>query len=235
MNLNILFTTSLSELIKGDLNEFLEIEPRLKNSKKKTYTVRSLYLDSPSKDHFYEKIDGIKTRKKYRFRTYSSQLRATDTFFLEQKGKLNERTFKKRIPFDVSELDHFLIDGGTNWLVDNASNDRFLQEYLYDLIRLRLKPAVVVEYQRQPFISDYDSYFRVTFDSQLTCFPSQRLFLASEDHIECLPGYTIIELKFFRRIPLWFHRIIQSRELRRVSVSKFVLGMKQSGLAVDLS
>ena len=77
---------SLSELIKGDLKEFLEIDPQLKKSKKKSYTVRSLYLDSPSKDYFYEKIDGIKSRKKYRFRTYSSDLSAADTFFLEQKG-----------------------------------------------------------------------------------------------------------------------------------------------------
>ena len=33
------------------------------------------------------------------------------------------------------------------------------------------------------------------------------------------------EVKFDRSIPLWFHRIIQSYNLRRESISKFVLGM----------
>ena len=47
--------------------------------------------------------------------------------------------------------------------------------------------------------------------------------------------YKIMEVKFFRRIPLWFHRLIQKYNLKRVSISKFVVGMKFLGYAEDLS
>jgi hypothetical protein len=44
-----------------------------------------------------------------------------------------------------------------------------------------------------------------------------------------------MEVKFHRRIPAWFHRILQTYNLDRVSISKFVLGMSSTGLAIDLS
>ena len=39
------------------------------------------------------------------------------------------------------------------------------------------------------------------------------------------PGNSILEVKFERSMPAWFHRIIQSYDLRRESISKFVLGV----------
>ena len=50
---------SSAELIRQDLLEFLEYDPLLKQSGDKSYTVRSLYFDSPAREHFYEKIDLI--------------------------------------------------------------------------------------------------------------------------------------------------------------------------------
>ena len=53
--------------------------------------------------------------------------------------------------------------------------------------------------------------------------------------IECKSGLTILEVKFERSIPLWFHRIIQSYNLRRQSISKFVLGMCYAKLGTETS
>ena len=226
---------STAELIHQDVSEFLEPDPFLKQTSQESYLVRSLYFDNSASDYFYEKIDGLKTRRKYRLRTYSSNFLDAQMFFLEEKGKKNERTYKNRKWFDIADLDRFLADDSINWLIEEQSGDEFIDQYIYDSVRRQLRPTVVVEYQRRPLISNHDSYFRITFDSDLLSFPSNGLFLENERHIKCLPGYTIIELKFLRRIPLWFHRIIQSRELRRVSVSKFVVGMKAGELAADLS
>ena len=44
-----------------------------------------------------------------------------------------------------------------------------------------------------------------------------------------------MEIKFDRRLPKWFHRLIQTYELERLSVSKFCLGMEATGLAFDYS
>ena len=140
---------SRAELIRQDLLEFLEVDPLLKQSGNQSYTVRSLYFDSSTREHFYEKIDGVKSRKKYRLRAYSSKSSEARSFFLEQKGKHNERTFKKRASFDISVLENFSTDNGIRWLMNNYPDDKFLSEYLFDVTRLRLKPVVLVEYQRR--------------------------------------------------------------------------------------
>ena len=49
----------------------------------------------------------------------------------------------------------------------------------------------------------------------------------------CIAGNDILEVKFDFTIPPWFHRIIQSYQLKRISVSKFVIGMEASNLAHD--
>ena len=83
--------------------------------------------------------------------------------------------------------------------------------------------------------NNYDSNFRVTLDSKIKVQRSNSLFPEIYNPIEALPGHVIMEVKFHRRIPAWFHRIIQTYNLDRVSVSKFVLGMTKSGIAQDLS
>ena len=60
-------------------------------------------------------------------------------------------------------------------------------------------------------------------------------FAALENWTERIAGYTILEVKFNRRIPAWFHRILQAHNMRRFSFSKFVRGMEATGLAINLS
>ena len=52
---------------------------------------------------------------------------------------------------------------------------------------------------------------------------------------ELMPGYTVVEVKFRYHVPSWFHRIIQSFELRRVSISKICRGIEVLELAENLS
>ena len=52
---------------------------------------------------------------------------------------------------------------------------------------------------------------------------------------KCRPGYTILEVKFDRSIAPWFHRMIQNYNLKRLSISKFVLGMEYCNIAEETS
>ena len=108
--------------------------------------------------------------------------------------------------------------------------------FLFEVQRREEKPIVLVDYVRRPYVSSYDMNFRVTFDSELMSAPSNILFPANEVvWRHSTAGYTILEVKFQRRIPAWFHRIIQAHDMCRFSFSKFVRGMKIAGLAQDLS
>lgn len=223
-------------IIEDQLQHFMRFDDFISNRPKHQYLVRSLYFDSPTSQAFYEKIDGIKERRKYRIRTYSQNQDSTVPLFLEEKGRHNQRTFKHRIKIDP--LDYRQLIRGENVLElvrrypDANMVGRFVRAYL----NLQLQPKVLVDYARRPYVSDYDVYFRVTFDQKLQATPSNSLFPASESQMRsCVAGSSIIEVKFNRRIPAWFHRIIQTSQLRRVSISKFVVGMASCGIATDLS
>ena len=47
----------------------------------KGYFVRSLYFDNSNYDNFYEKVDGMQVRKKFRLRTYNKSLKENSDFF----------------------------------------------------------------------------------------------------------------------------------------------------------
>ena len=100
-----------------------------------------------------------------------------------------------------------------------------------------LQPKILIDYERQPFINKHGLYFRLTFDKNLSCVKLENKIENSllNNSIECKSGLTILEVKFERSIPLWFHRIIQSYNLRRQSISKFVLGMCYAKLGTETS
>ena len=76
-------------------------------------------------------------------------------------------------------------------------------------------------------------YFRLTFDSDIRACISNDIFKNQYNWRTCIPGNDILEVKFDFTIPPWFHRIIQSYQLKRISVSKFVLGLEATNLAHD--
>jgi hypothetical protein len=230
-----LLSPKLRQNIEYDIAHFMcfdgYVHPELDNR----YFVRSLYFDNNSADHYYEKIDGIRSRRKFRLRTYERFYQTGLPIFLEIKGRYIDRTYKHRVtifhehlhlfknPQDAFELLHFYPH---NWIV---------KQFVFDTVVQRIKPQVLVDYLRRPYTSDYDMNFRMTFDEKLQVCPSMELFRSDVGGWrQCVAGYSILEIKFHRRIPAWFHKIIQNYNLRRLSISKFCKGMETSGLATEL-
>lgn len=214
------------ELEKNLIN-FMELDNFSKQNKLKSYFVRSLYFENDFNENFFEKIDGIKYREKYRFRTY--QKKFSKNIFLEKKMKNNERVFKDRVSLSKKEYE-FIINGNYSLLGNKKKDKKFFLDFLYKVLKKKEYPKIIIDYNRRPYISDHDKYFRISIDGNLI---ARDVNLTK--NVECIPGYKIMEVKFFRRIPLWFHRLIQTYNLKRVSISKFVVGMKKMGYTIDLS
>ena len=107
--------------------------------------------------------------------------------------------------------------------------------FIFEKLRKNIRPLVLTDYLRAPYISDYDRNFRVTFDNNLVIKKTHSLFKNQNCFARnCLKGYTILEVKFDRRMPKWFHRIVQTYNLRRLSVSKFCVGMENADLVENL-
>ena len=113
------------------------------------------------------------------------------------------------------------------------SENKLIDQFIFDSYRKKILPKVVVDYNRQALLSKNGLYFRLTFDSDIKSCSSQNLFEKEHEWKLCIPGNDILEVKFDLNIPPWFHRIIQNYQLKRISVSKFVLGMESTNLAHD--
>ena len=96
-----------------------------------------------------------------------------------------------------------------------------------------IKSKVVIDYYRKPFINKIGNYFRLTFDNNIKSTATKELFYLNNHTKKVIAGYEILEVKFNRIIPPWFQKLIQSFELNRISVSKYVLVCESSGLAFD--
>jgi len=224
------------DAIEPDIRQFMAADGHMDEAHGGGYLVRSLYYDTPRRANFYDKIDGIKARRKYRVRTYATECSSDVPVFLEEKNRVNNRVFKYRT--ELSSEDRRTLEGkdGPTALFNQHPDNPLISRFAARVLQSNEEPVVLVQYLRRAFVSNFDIDFRVTFDSQLYSAPSPSLFdVTDASLLACLAGHTILEVKFKRRIPSWFHRLVQSYQLRRVSISKYCEGMTTSGLAVDLS
>ena len=84
-----------ASLIENEISNFMTKDPyTIDNS---NYYVRSQYFENNFYTNFYEKVDGMMERHKYRIRTYDESESSTMPVYLERKSRLLERTFKTRI------------------------------------------------------------------------------------------------------------------------------------------
>ena len=228
------------EAVEAELNYFMELDPFVAQKKDHRYEVRSLYFDDPARTAFADKIDGLKLRSKFRVRTYSRNEAGPAPVFLEEKGRIDNRVFKHRVALldDLRAIDGRFDDQfmPTLMVPESGGDSALLDDFRYQTFRKGLAPVALIDYLRRPYISRYDHDFRVTFDEQLTGIETHLLFpLTTARSRRLLVGYTVMEVKFDTRVPAWFHRILQSFELRRVPMSKICEGMSTLGIAVDLS
>jgi SPX domain protein involved in polyphosphate accumulation len=128
------------------------------------------------------------------------------------------------------------LNGGAALLAQlPASTRRSTESFLDALHRHHLRPALLVDYEREAYESVVDSYARLTFDRKIVCQGKDTVDLATSgprwrpiDH----PAQTwtqepvcVLELKFERRPPPWMVALVRRHDLVRRSFSKYCYGV----------
>ena len=85
-----------ADKIENEIKHFMVLDKNAIKKTNKKYFVRSLYFDNSINSNFYEKVDGMQIRKKFRIRSYSNYKNSKNPIFLEMKGRRNQRTYKIR-------------------------------------------------------------------------------------------------------------------------------------------
>lgn len=198
------------------------------------YGVWSLYYDSPQLRFYWEKIEGLKFRRKLRIRHYGNLDGVTDDSMVcvEIKQRVNRVTQKRRImlPYGVARQ---LCDDRE--LVEHSPKERaFIHEVLELVIRLNLQPTAITGYQREAFVGrDADTGLRVTFDRRIRGRDRDFHFgtPTPENRFTIPPHLSVMEIKVNERTPHWITDLAARRNLNLIRVSKYVQSIEAFGLA----
>ncbi len=218
----------LRERIESDVQHFMTLDPFVAGQKNSSYAVRSLYFDDPTFSSYYQKIDGALRRAKFRLRTYTENALASSPVYLEIKGRYNALVFKHRVRAAAPGDSRSFVNcaNTTEAILESVGHSAVADRFRYDLVRLRTRPVMLIDYVRRPYFAKHDADFRLTFDDQLRATMADRLFPAVARQRPVVPDYSVMEIKFASRIPLWFHRIICNYGLERTSISKVCKGIE---------
>ena len=214
--LKFIINKKMSEILKQRLNMVMDIDKNSVNLDN-TYYIRSLYFDDPSSSAYYEKLNGVLYRTKYRIRIYNN-----DSSFirLERKLKHNNMTSKEQIKIS-KEVCLAILDGNINKI--NASSD-LMKDFINEIKIKNLKPSIIVDYKRLAYtypISDV----RITFDSDIKSgLYNYDLFDYDSTFYDVLDNdKVVLEVKFNEIIPEHIAIILQTIPTYRQAVSKFAL------------
>lgn len=207
-------------LLKRRLMLTMEQDPFAKKNGGE-YFIRSLYFDDRDDSSFREKLDGIDERDKFRIRIYNMR---SDAIKLECKHKSNGYIKKESLRLTKAEYDE-LIAGRYVFLLKRS--EPFARRMYVELVSRALRPAVIVDYTREPYVFPLEDV-RITFDKDIrTAYRATDMFNAELPTYPVTEGNTmVLEVKFNRYLSTYVRSLLQLDRCQRSAISKYVLCRK---------
>ena len=187
------------------------------------YIIRSLYFDTVYDTDYFEKLDGVETRRKVRLRIYDPK---SDFAMLEIKQKQGASQMKRSLRMSREDAEQ-LIKGKYDILLKYKED--FARE-CYVLMQCKCyRPKTIVQYNRKAYIAK-ENKIRITFDNNIVATESS-LDLFSEKLImhPVLDKFNVVlEVKFNGFLLDYIRSFINSINKSELSVSKYSLARSQS-------
>ena len=188
-----------------------------------TYQIRSLYFDDFENTYYRENEMGTDPREKFRIRIYNGD---PGRISLELKKKQHSMTQKLSCLL-TEEQCRGLMAGRP--LPADPSYPPVLQKMNLLMKTRLLKPKVIVEYDRTPFVEKLGNT-RVTLDRNIRSSNAVASFL--EKRVPARPimpaGKQILEVKYDEFLPDYLYRNLQLSHLRQTTFSKYYLCRRYS-------
>lgn len=185
-----------------------------------SYFIRSLYFDDYKDTSYYQVVDGISKREKYRIRYYNYDL---SYICLEKKFKINNMTNKTSCRVTKEQVED-LISGK---LSTSKENDKLLNEFILKTKFYGYKPAVVINYNRIPYVYKAGNV-RLTLDYNMSIdYNTDRFFESQNVQIPIIEdNMMVLEVKYDEFIPNYITWLFNINTLERTSYSKYLIGRK---------
>ncbi len=182
------------------------------------YNIRSVYFDDRNNTCYWENECGTDPREKFRIRIYNH---SDDRISLELKSKRRGKCLKQSCKLTRQQCE-ILIRGGC--LPERPDYPPLLQKLLLQIKTRGLRPVVIVEYDRVPYVYLLGNV-RVTMDRNIRSSDDCcRFFERKLPMRPILPvGQHILEVKWDELLPDFLYRALMLESLQWTSFSKFYL------------
>ncbi|MEO3772009.1 polyphosphate polymerase domain-containing protein [Micromonospora sp. B9E7] len=195
------------------------------------YGVWSVYYDTRDLRFYWEKIEGLRFRRKLRVRHYGDRLTVNDdsTVFVEIKQRVNRVTQKRRVALPY-HLARDLCDR-REMVAHEPGQRAFLEEVLDLLCRLDLRPVAMTGYQREAFVGrGAEAGLRVTVDQRVRGRDRDfHLGADAENRLIVPPRLAVVELKANERVPYWLTDLAAELSMSVVRISKYCQSVEAFG------
>ena len=226
----------IDELKVAELRE--ELEARMEAdpySPLGGYPVTSVYYDTEDLRFYWEKIEGLRFRRKLRMRLYGQPASCTDEtpVHVEIKQRVNRVTQKRRLSLPYGQARRWL-DEREELDLDLAGTSRGYVNEVTSLVgNLDLRPIVTTGYQREAFVGrEADLGLRVTIDHRVHGRDRDFHFASgAENRFLIPPKLAIVELKANERVPYWATDLTARLDMSVVRISKYCQSVQAFSLA----
>lgn len=186
------------------------------------YPVTSLYYDTADLRFYWEKIEGLRFRRKLRMRHYGDPAACTDDtpVQVEIKQRVNRVTQKRRMALPYGQARDWL--DGRQQPAHDAARGSFVDEVSTLVETLDLRPIVTTGYLREAFVGrEVDTGLRVTIDHRVHGRDRDFHFAACTDNrLTIAPSTAIVEIKADERVPYWATDMAAGLDMSVIRVSK---------------
>lgn len=207
-----------AELLKLRLPHIMEPDPHAGESGR--YTIRSLYFDDFSSTSYYDKMDGVNYRSKYRIRFYNYDPSVLKLEKKEKNGSLTRKTAQTITKNDARALEYAFTSGCPD------TKEGLVEELRVKFASEGLRPRVLVDYDRTPFICR-DGNTRITLDENVRTRPFiAHLFASPRAMIPAIDAnQVILEVKFDDFLPGYLAAALADIPKVNMAISKFAMCM----------
>lgn len=189
------------------------------HGEKGEYRVTSIYFDDVYNSGYWQKINGMETRRKFRVRAYD-----LDPGLIKLEAKHKDESYVSKLSGSLTREQYLsLLHGDCSFMSGfDGEENAFGEYYRSDLIS-RLRPRVVVDYHREALIYPFGNV-RVTFDKKLSaCFNTMDMFAPEAQYTRLYDREIILEVKFDNYLPDSIYSALQCLNAPQQPVSKYML------------
>ena len=213
------------ELLLKHLYDYMEDD--VHNKDQTNYTICNVYYDTENNYLIRHSIDKPIYKEKLRLRSYGT-CQLDSLVYLELKKKYEGMVNKRRTTIKLLDAYNF-IESRTKPKLEPYMNAQVLNELSYFIMHYRLKPQLVLSYDRKALFGKDDKNFRITFDSNIL---TRRYDIGLEYGIYGMPllkeDLKLMEIKLSKGTPLELCRLLSQYKIYPTSFSKYGTEYKNS-------